>query len=31
VLEDELDLGVLDAVSQAGDRFTRPLPTLATG
>ncbi len=29
VLEDELDLGVLDTVSQAGDRFTRLLQTLA--
>jgi CRP/FNR family transcriptional regulator, cyclic AMP receptor protein len=31
VLEDELDIGVLDAVSQAGDRFTRLLRTLAAG
>lgn len=31
VLEDELDIGVLDAVSQAGDRYTRLLRTLATG
>jgi hypothetical protein len=31
VLEDELDVSVLDAVSQAGDRFTRLLRTLAAG
>jgi CRP-like cAMP-binding protein len=31
VLEDELDLGVLDTVAQAGDRFTRLLRILATG
>src|SRR5579863_8383494 len=31
VLEDELDMGVLDTVSQAGDRFTRLLRTLAAG
>lgn len=28
ILEDELDIGVLDAVSQAGERFTRLLRTL---
>jgi CRP/FNR family cyclic AMP-dependent transcriptional regulator len=31
VLNDELDGGVLDTVSQAGDRFTRLLQTLAAG
>jgi CRP/FNR family transcriptional regulator, cyclic AMP receptor protein len=31
VLEDELDTGVLDTLSQAGDRFTRLLQTLANG
>jgi CRP-like cAMP-binding protein len=31
VLEDELDIGVLDAVSQAGDRFSRLLQRLAAG
>jgi len=31
VLEDELDTGVLDTLSQAGDRFTRLLQTLAGG
>lgn len=31
VLEDELDIGVLDTVSQAGDRFTRLLRTLGAG
>jgi CRP-like cAMP-binding protein len=31
VLEDELDIGVLDTVSQAGDRFARLLQTLAAG
>jgi CRP/FNR family transcriptional regulator, cyclic AMP receptor protein len=30
VLEDELDAGVLDTLSQAGDRFTRLLRTLGT-
>jgi CRP-like cAMP-binding protein len=29
LLEDELDMGVLDTVSQAGDRFTRLLQTLS--
>jgi CRP-like cAMP-binding protein len=29
VLEDELDVAILDTVSQAGDRFTRLLQTLA--
>ena len=29
VLEDELDIAVLDTLSQAGDRFTRLLQTLA--
>jgi CRP-like cAMP-binding protein len=31
VLEDELDIGMLDTLSQAGDRFTRLLQTLAAG
>jgi CRP/FNR family cyclic AMP-dependent transcriptional regulator len=31
VLEDELDMGILDTVSQAGERFTRLLHTLAGG
>jgi hypothetical protein len=31
VLEDELDIGVLDHVSQAGNRFSRLLQTLAAG
>ena len=31
MLEDELDDGVLDTVSQAGERFTRLLKALATG
>ncbi|HEX3953792.1 MAG TPA: cyclic nucleotide-binding domain-containing protein [Stellaceae bacterium] len=31
VLEDELDTGVLDSISQAGDRFTRLLQTLDAG
>jgi CRP-like cAMP-binding protein len=31
VLEDELDDGILDTVSQAGERFTRLLRMLATG
>lgn len=31
VLEDELDVGVLDTVAQAGDRFTRLLATLSAG
>jgi len=30
LLEGELDIGVLDTLSQAGDRFTRLLRTLAT-
>jgi CRP/FNR family cyclic AMP-dependent transcriptional regulator len=31
VLEGELDIGTLDTLSQAGDRFTRLLQTLAAG
>jgi CRP-like cAMP-binding protein len=31
VLEDEIDIGVLDTLSQAGDRFTRLLQKLAAG
>jgi CRP-like cAMP-binding protein len=31
ILEDEIDIGVLDTVSQAGERFTRLLQTLLTG
>jgi CRP/FNR family transcriptional regulator, cyclic AMP receptor protein len=31
ILEDELDAGVLDTISQAGERFTRLLHTLAGG
>jgi CRP/FNR family cyclic AMP-dependent transcriptional regulator len=31
MLEDELDSGVLDSLSQAGDRFTRLLQRLAAG
>lgn len=31
VLADELDIGLLDTLSQAGDRFTRLLRTLAAG